>query len=559
MVWTDPVTPGGRARCAALAELHGVPVVSVHAPTLLLTQRVWGTDPWAKVDRSLRAGRATSGADTVVLHPPFRWQRDYAAGFVDGVALREHDSGIALAVENMFPWRARSREMLGLPAALGPGRPALRPRHARPVAHRDRRVGRDGDGRGARATGCGTCTWPTAAARPRTSTWCPGRGAQPCAELLETLAQQSCDGTVVVEVGTRRRSAGASARPTSPRRSPSPGCTSPRHRHEPARAAWGLRMSPRGRRPGGEDTRQPIVDAARAEFADQGYDATSLRGIARRAGVDPALVHHYFDGKAQLFAAAHGAAVPPGGRDRRGARAAPRRGRGAPGRRPSSRCGTVPDEPGAVRGLCARRSATRRRPGCCASSSPGRSSAASPRELRRRRTHELRAGLAAAQMVGVAMLRYVVGFEPLVAADPATSWPPCVAPTLQRYLVDPDRADSFAGAPDPCRASGRAGLHIHHMMNQWDVPSTVRAACGRRCAAGARCCRTSRWRCPRGPGRRAARAERRRQVDPDAGRRRGAGRRRAATVTVLGRAGRVAVAARAGSATSPRPRASTAT
>jgi hypothetical protein len=50
---------------------------------------------------------------------------------------------------------------------------------------------------------------------------------------------------------------------------------------------------------------------------------------------------------------------------------------------------------------------------------------------------ELRAGLAAAQMVGVAMLRHVVGYEPLVAADPARL-AALVAPTLQRYLVEPD-------------------------------------------------------------------------------------------------------------------------
>ena len=58
----------------------------------------------------------------------------------------------------------------------------------------------------------------------------------------------------------------------------------------------------RGRRPGGEDTRSTIIHAARKSFAAKGYDKTSLRGIAREAGVDPALVHHYFDGKAALFA-----------------------------------------------------------------------------------------------------------------------------------------------------------------------------------------------------------------------------------------------------------------
>lgn len=62
-------------------------------------------------------------------------------------------------------------------------------------------------------------------------------------------------------------------------------------------------MSPRGRRPGGEDTRAAILAAALTEFAQRGYDGTSLRGVARSAGVDPKLVHHYFDGKSDLFAA----------------------------------------------------------------------------------------------------------------------------------------------------------------------------------------------------------------------------------------------------------------
>ena len=61
-------------------------------------------------------------------------------------------------------------------------------------------------------------------------------------------------------------------------------------------------MARTGRRPGGADTRTEIVDAARAQFAEQGYDATSLRAIARAAAVDPALVHHYFAGKSALFA-----------------------------------------------------------------------------------------------------------------------------------------------------------------------------------------------------------------------------------------------------------------
>jgi AcrR family transcriptional regulator len=59
-----------------------------------------------------------------------------------------------------------------------------------------------------------------------------------------------------------------------------------------------------GRRPGNVDTRGQIIEAAKRVFASKGYDGASLRAVAREAEVDPALVHHYFDGKASLFVAA---------------------------------------------------------------------------------------------------------------------------------------------------------------------------------------------------------------------------------------------------------------
>ena len=59
-----------------------------------------------------------------------------------------------------------------------------------------------------------------------------------------------------------------------------------------------------GRRPGAPDTRGDILAAARGEFAAKGYDGASMRGIAARAGVDAALLHHYFRGKEKLFLAA---------------------------------------------------------------------------------------------------------------------------------------------------------------------------------------------------------------------------------------------------------------
>ena len=66
-----------------LAEHHDVPVCAVHAPCLLFTQAVWGLEPWGKLERSAAMAKAL-GADVVVVHPPFRWQRDYARDFVNG-------------------------------------------------------------------------------------------------------------------------------------------------------------------------------------------------------------------------------------------------------------------------------------------------------------------------------------------------------------------------------------------------------------------------------------------------------------------------------------------
>jgi sugar phosphate isomerase/epimerase len=204
MVWTDPVTREAGA-LATLAAHHGTPVLSVHAPTLLVTQRVWGTDPWEKVDRSVAMAREL-GADTVVLHPPFRWQREYARDFVDGVALRENDTGIRLAVENMFPWRGpRAREL-----------EAYLP-HWDPVAQPYDNVTLDlshtataGSDAMAMVEILGTrlahLHLADGVGSPRDEHLVPGRGTQPCGQVLETLAAQRYAGHVVVEVTTRRAS-----------------------------------------------------------------------------------------------------------------------------------------------------------------------------------------------------------------------------------------------------------------------------------------------------------------------------------------------------------------
>src|SRR4028118_1832301 len=83
MVWTDPVSQDVTA-LRRLSDYHEVPILAVHAPCLVITQRVWGTDPWVKLVRARDAAEEL-GASTVVVHPPFRWQREYARPFLSGI------------------------------------------------------------------------------------------------------------------------------------------------------------------------------------------------------------------------------------------------------------------------------------------------------------------------------------------------------------------------------------------------------------------------------------------------------------------------------------------
>ncbi len=189
----------------------------------------------------------------------------------------------------------------------------------------------------------------------------------------------------------------------------------------------------RGRRPAGADTRAAILNAARAEFAARGYDTSSLRAIARLAEVDPALVHHYFDGKAALFVEAMSFPVNPttlidtilaGPREEVGERLA------------RTFFDIWDSDLGRERLVAVIRSAV--------------SHEGAARMLREFLAREvfakvalsmdvpqphLRAGLAAAQMIGVAMMRYVLGSDPVVHAT-REEIIVLVAPTLQRYLTD---------------------------------------------------------------------------------------------------------------------------
>ena len=201
MVWTDPISQDIEA-LRRLSDYHGVPILAVHAPCLLITQRVWGTDPWTKLLRA-RAAAEKLGASAVVVHPPFRWQRQYARDFVQGVWRMAEETDVRFAVENMYPWRYRDREVAAYAPDWDPTTEDYRhftvdlSHVATSRTDALAMVDRMGD-RLAHvhlADGSGSA---------KDEHLIPGRGTQPCAELLERLARSGFDGHVVLEVNTRR-------------------------------------------------------------------------------------------------------------------------------------------------------------------------------------------------------------------------------------------------------------------------------------------------------------------------------------------------------------------
>lgn len=189
-----------------LCERYQQPVVAIHAPTLLLTQQVWG-NAWNKIMMSA-AMAAELGASTVVVHPPFRWQSGYAGNFASGIRAIMDDFGVTIAVENMYPWKVRGREARAYlphwdPRPLDYEHIVWDFSHAasagvdsyeeiRLIGNRLRHVHLT-DGFGG----------------SRDDHLVPGRGQQRCAESLQHLAGTGWDGVVVAEVSTRRaRAAG---------------------------------------------------------------------------------------------------------------------------------------------------------------------------------------------------------------------------------------------------------------------------------------------------------------------------------------------------------------
>jgi AcrR family transcriptional regulator len=190
-------------------------------------------------------------------------------------------------------------------------------------------------------------------------------------------------------------------------------------------------MSRTGRRPGTPETREQILAVARRRFGSRGYDATSLRAIAAEAGVDPALVIHYFGTKQRLFAAATG--LPAGLSELFGSLAALPAGERVPA---------------IVRSYLQLVDSDNSRNAILALVRSAVSNDQATTMLREFLTAEflpvvirltghadasLRASLVAAQLIGIAMLRHVLRVEPLAQASPEEIVA-LVAPAIEQYL-----------------------------------------------------------------------------------------------------------------------------
>ena len=205
MVYTDPVSQDADV-LHRLQDYHQLPILSVHAPNLLLTQRVWGRDPWEKLRRAKDLAERV-GARVVVLHPPFRWQREYVRGFEKGLAEMAEETDVIFAVENMYPLRAGGSEVVPYaphwdPTALDVPHITLDLSHTAASGSDPLIMAAELGGRLAHvhlADGSGTPTGPVPDEH-----LVPGRGSQPCAALLGHLAPAGYRGVVVAEVKTSR-------------------------------------------------------------------------------------------------------------------------------------------------------------------------------------------------------------------------------------------------------------------------------------------------------------------------------------------------------------------
>ena len=183
-------------------QYYQLPISAIHAPTLLLTQHVWG-DAWNKIHLAAKMVKRV-GADVMVAHPPFAWQRRYAAGFPEGVRRVSDEEGVKIGVENMYPWQVARRDVMmyaphwsplgqnyewvtwDFSHAAASGMDSLEA-----MRQLGSRLGHvhltDGSGNSVMDEHLR-----------------PGHGTQPVAECLEYLVETDWDGVVAAEVSTRK-------------------------------------------------------------------------------------------------------------------------------------------------------------------------------------------------------------------------------------------------------------------------------------------------------------------------------------------------------------------
>ncbi|MCS0500270.1 sugar phosphate isomerase/epimerase family protein [Protaetiibacter mangrovi] len=206
MVTNDPVTQDA-TKLLEISERYGLPITAIHAPVLLLTTFVWGRDPQVKLEKSGELAAAV-GADAVVVHPPFRWQSGYAQNFERIVRQTAKNSGVEVAVENMFPWTVKGRSMKAYspspdPLDLDVDHMTLDFSHAS-------LSGRDSlemaMAMGPKLRHIHLCDGATSAADGAIldEHLLPGEGTQPVAETLQYLASIGWDGNIVAEVNVRQ-------------------------------------------------------------------------------------------------------------------------------------------------------------------------------------------------------------------------------------------------------------------------------------------------------------------------------------------------------------------
>jgi len=192
----------------------------------------------------------------------------------------------------------------------------------------------------------------------------------------------------------------------------------------------------RGRPPGDQNTRARVLVAARTTFTERGYDAATLRHIAREAGVDARMVRHYFVDKAGLFRAAMELPIDPGAvlsallsgdLESLGERLIRQF------LAEWDRAGNANAMIMLVRSAVTHDESNRMLREFITSQVLGPIAAAVDSTDR-----ELRASLIGSQIVGLVMARYIVRVEPLASAD-ADTVVAAVAPTMQRYLTGPIR------------------------------------------------------------------------------------------------------------------------